>query len=586
MPSSPSPSGSALASLRALTGALLRRERGGVAAYAGLLVAQSALQGVGLLLLVPLLALVGVAGGEGRAEPITRFFFETLGLPPSLPLVLGLFVGLVALREGVGYAVAVQNARLRLAFVRTLRADLFRAVTWASWAFVAGVRVADVQHVLHQELGRVGASVLHLARLATTAAGVVVYAVLAVVVAPVVAAVAGVAALVLLATVWPLIRRARASGRAVVRTGRRTSALVYDHLASLKEVKSFGAEARAVDGFEVALDDAVRDEQTFAEMQAASKARMGVGAAVLAAALVWFGVAGAGLPPASLLVVVFLLSRLVPQVASVTQIVQQLLHVAPAYDAAMGLYAEALAAREPTEAAPADAPRLREFLTLDGVSFRYADGAPLVLDDVSLTLPAGSVTLVAGPSGAGKSTLADLLLGLLLPTGGRILADGEALTPERLHGWRRRVAYVPQRTVLRHGSVRDNLRWVAPEADDDALWAALDAAAAGDVVRALPLGLDAPLGDHGHGLSGGERQRIALARALLRKPDLLLLDEATSALDRATEARVLDALTALRGRTTLLVISHRPPSSDWADQTVRLRYGRVSVSTREPTEAA
>src|SRR5690606_19039821 len=225
-------------------------------------------------------------------------------------------------------------------------------------------------------------------------------------------------------------------------------------------------------------------------------------------------------------------------------------------------------------------------LTLDGVSFRYADGAPLVLDDVSLTLPAGSVTLVAGPSGAGKSTLADLLLGLLLPTGGRILADGEALTPERLHRWRRRVAYYPQRTLLLHGAVRDSLRWVPPEADDDALWAALDAAAAGDVVRALPLGLGAPLGDHGHGLSGGERQRIALARALLRKPDLLLLDEATSALDRATEARVLDALTALRGRTTLLVISHRPPSSDWADQTVRLRYGRVSVSTREPTEAA
>lgn len=571
---------SGLANLGALARSLIDRQRQRVVVYIGLLLAQSVLQGAGLLLLVPLLAVVGVTEtGGAQAEPLSRFFFETLNLPPSLPLILGLFVGLVALREAVGYAVTVQNSLLRLRFVAHLRADLFRAITWASWSFVAGRRISDIQHTIQSELNRVGVSILLLARLATTVANIVVYAVLAVVVAPGLAGLALLAALALLGVIVPIVRKARSTGASLVWTGKRKNAVVFDHLTSLKEVKSFGTEAAAIEQFDEAIEAMLQDEQEFAEAQAASKARLGAGAAVLLAVLVWIGVQGFSLSAGSLLVIVFLLSRLVPKAASVTQIVQQLLHVAPAYDSAMGFYADALAAREapPDPSAPdGDPPRLHDALVLDGVSFRYADEGPAILDRASLTLPAGSITLIAGPSGAGKSTLADLLLGLLTPSAGEIRIDGALLTPERLSGWRQRVAYVPQRTVLLHGSIRDNLRWVAPEADDDALWAALDAAAA-DFVRALPSGLDTLLGDQGHGLSGGERQRIALARALLRQPDLLLLDEATSALDRATEARVLDALTALRGRMTLLVITHRPPSADWADQTVRVKRGTVTV---------
>ena len=140
--------------------------------------------------------------------------------------------------------------------------------------------------------------------------------------------------------------------------------------------------------------------------------------------------------------------------------------------------------------------------------------------------------------------IADLLGGLVSPDRGRVLVDGVVLDGGARQGWRSRVAYVQQEAVLFSGTVRDNLLWAKPGASQAELDRALDRAAAG-FVHDLPGGLDCPLGEGGRALSGGERQRIALARALLREPDLLILDEATNALDAASEAVIADAVTQI-----------------------------------------
>jgi ATP-binding cassette, subfamily B, bacterial len=213
-------------------------------------------------------------------------------------------------------------------------------------------------------------------------------------------------------------------------------------------------------------------------------------------------------------------------------------------------------------------------LRFEGVGFAYASGGP-VLHDVDLAVPAGATLAIVGPTGAGKSSIVKLLLRLYDPVAGRVTLDGHDLRTLAQRDVRRAVGLVSQDVFLFHGSVRENLRFGRPDADDDALWRALEAAEARAFVEALPEGIDTLVGERGQKLSGGQRQRLALARAILKDPPVLVLDEATSAVDNETEAAIQRSLEGLtRGRTTV-VIAHRLSTVRHADEIVVLDAGRV-----------
>ena len=197
-------------------------------------------------------------------------------------------------------------------------------------------------------------------------------------------------------------------------------------------------------------------------------------------------------------------------------------------------------------------------------------------------IPAGRTTAIVGPSGGGKSTLADLLIGLLTAGEGRVVVDGRTLDASWLQAWRASIGYVPQDAFVFHASVRANLLVARPEASDDEVWAALEAASARAFVARMPTGLDTVLGDRGVRISGGERQRIALARALLREPALLVLDEATSNLDVENERRVQQAVDALRGHVTIVMIAHRLATVRNADHIHVVEAGKVIESGSWP----
>jgi ATP-binding cassette subfamily C protein len=218
-------------------------------------------------------------------------------------------------------------------------------------------------------------------------------------------------------------------------------------------------------------------------------------------------------------------------------------------------------------------PPLAESLSLRDVSMHY-DGRVL-LDRVSFEIPAGRITAVVGPSGTGKTTLIDLLTGLMEPEAGEIRVDGVPLPSLDLRRWRRQIGYVPQEMLLLHDSVRVNVTFGDPDVTDAEVEAALRDADAWDFVSALPEGLDSSVGERGALLSGGQRQRIAIARALVHRPRLLLLDEATAALDAVSESAVWDAIARLRGRTTVVAISHQPALTRIADRIYRIEDGRV-----------
>ena len=198
-------------------------------------------------------------------------------------------------------------------------------------------------------------------------------------------------------------------------------------------------------------------------------------------------------------------------------------------------------------------------IRFEDVSFEYPDDHNKVLHHVSLDIKAGERLALVGPSGGGKTTLVRLLLGLIRPSEGRAFLRTAGGCEEEMNvSLRKFFSYVPQGNTLLSGTIAENLRIVRPDASDEALTAALEAACAWEFVRAMPDGLNASVGEHGHGLSEGQAQRIAIARALLRDAPVLLLDEATSALDVATERRILRNLVAEYPHKTCIVTTHRP----------------------------
>jgi ATP-binding cassette, subfamily C, bacterial CydCD len=209
-------------------------------------------------------------------------------------------------------------------------------------------------------------------------------------------------------------------------------------------------------------------------------------------------------------------------------------------------------------------------IELRGIGFTYPGRTSPALAGVSLTIRPGEALALAGPSGCGKSTLLALLMGLRRPYLGSARLGGLEIAALDRGGWHARLAWVPQRPHLFHGSIADNVRLGRPGASNADVWRALDAAALGRVVRALPRGLDSVLGEGGVGLAAGERRRLALARAFLRDASLLVLDEPTADLDAQTEREVLEAVRRMLGGRTAVIATHRPAALALCDRVVSL----------------
>jgi ATP-binding cassette subfamily B protein len=214
-------------------------------------------------------------------------------------------------------------------------------------------------------------------------------------------------------------------------------------------------------------------------------------------------------------------------------------------------------------------------LELRGVQFTYPGADAPVLRDVSLTARVGQTTAVIGSTGAGKTTLVNLVPRLFDVTAGAVYVDGvdvRDLEPELL--WSR-IGLVPQKAYLFSGTVRSNLLYGKPDATDDELWRALEIAQGRDFVEAMPEGLDAPITQGGTNVSGGQRQRLAIARALVRRPEIYLFDDSFSALDLATDARLRAALRPVTTDATVLIVAQRVSTIVDADQILVLEDGEV-----------
>ena len=215
-------------------------------------------------------------------------------------------------------------------------------------------------------------------------------------------------------------------------------------------------------------------------------------------------------------------------------------------------------------------------VNITDVSFAYAASSSEALIDVSISVARGEAVGLVGPSGSGKSTLVDILLGLLEPTSGRVLVDGDDIH-DNLRGWQDQIGYVPQSIFLTDDTLRRNVAFGLPKdkIDDEAVRSAIRSAQLEEFVASLPEGMETVVGERGVRLSGGQRQRIGIARALYNNPDVLVLDEATSSLDTETEHGVMQAVQALQGDKTVIIVAHRLSTVEYCDRLYRLENAQI-----------
>jgi ABC-type transport system involved in Fe-S cluster assembly fused permease/ATPase subunit len=387
----------------------------------------------------------------------------------------------------------------------------------------------------------------------------------------IVAAVLAYALVTWLMTEWRVKLR-----RAMNEADTEVNARSVDVMGNFETVKAFAAEDRETRRFDKAktryADAASKSQQSLAALNAAQSAIMNGGLLGVALVGAWMALQGE-LEPGDIAALTLMLMQVyqplnilgwayreIKQASVDLERLFQTLRLRPEVEDKPGATSLAVTGGA---------------IRFEGVNFAH-DGRARSVDDVSFEIPAGAFVGLAGPSGAGKSTLLRLLFRFYDPDAGRVLIDGQDISTITQTSLRQNLGLVPQDVVLFNDTLRHNILYGRPEADEAALWDAVERARLKDFIEQLPDGLDTRVGERGLKLSGGEKQRVGVARAILKDPPILILDEATSALDSQTESEVQAALSeAARGRTTIAV-AHRLSTIAKADLILVMEEGRLT----------
>lgn len=560
-----------------------------VALALALMICLSVTQGAQLLLLVPMLQLVGLDTQQGSVGQLSEFVssvFAALGVRPTLTTVLGIFLFFTTLLALLTRWQTIFNFKLGEDFAAFQRRRLYRAIANTEWLTFSRSRSSDFAHALTTEIDRIGAATNFLLRVITDVILLSIYILLALRLSATMTALAFVTGLVLLLLLRRKARAAQWTGEDISLATNGLYSAAIEHLGGMKTTKSYGVEERNTDIFSRLANRVARMQVNGVRNYAETAFWFGVGSAVILSVILYVSFEMLSISAAGLILLLFLFNRMMPLFNNTQQSYQQFLNALPAFAGVVEMKEHCEATAEPK---PQRLERIEFWhgIRFERVSFAYDKASEnATITELDMLIPAGKTTAIVGASGAGKSTVADLVMGLIAPDRGRIVVDGTLLNAERIKSWRHRIGYVAQETFLFNATIRANLLWACPEANDDQIHQALKLASAEEFVFELPHGLETVLGDRGVRLSGGERQRLALARALLRQPSLLILDEATSALDSENERRVQSAIEHLHGQMTILIITHRLSTIREADIIYVLERGRLVESGNWSTLAS
>lgn len=519
--------------------------------------------GIGILLIIPLIHSTGIQlstlknPSEADASNWISAVFEKLGLSTDLTSILLIYLLLIFTISALGYLSTVMTTKLRVQFVDGLRNRIFSSLLYAQWPFLSHEKLSGFARMVTGQVQSIGYTLQQLLGLASRLVLILIYLAISLLLSAKLTLIAVLLGLFLIILMLPLNKHIHQSGQIELKAYTRIFHSALEQLANIKIIKSYSAEQQYLQHMQKAGKRLEAQQIKLAGYSAFSRMFNLCSGALIFAVLFYISVEIIGLPTANLIVILLIFARLMPQLSAVQNQVQQLVHSTPEYVDLVQKLNSLEKYSEPPESHTFKAPSFEHSMVLRNIEFSYPNQTRNVFSGLNLDLRKNQTLAICGASGAGKSTLADIIAGLTAPGKGQILVDGTEINDSNRMAWRSKVAYVTQDVFLFNTSIRENLCWVSAEnPTDETLWHCLKMAAADEYVRALPGGLDTEIGDQGMRLSGGEKQRLALARALLTQPEILILDEATSAIDTENSENIREAIDALTGGITLIVIAH------------------------------
>jgi ATP-binding cassette subfamily C protein len=390
-----------------------------------------------------------------------------------------------------------------------------------------------------------------------------------------------IAAVIVSLPLYKLVMFARESGKKQWERAGQLGSKVQDAVGNMKAIKSMNCGGSFSDLFEALVIEMRKAYFAVIFSRHALSYGQNIMIALTVTAGFYVGTQVVKAPLADMLVLGIIYYQVISLVKKVQEHLQQAAIMQGAYFGLMDMVKEAEDSREATTGR--HPPELKTGCRFENIDFSYGDKS--VLNDVSIDIPAGGITVLLGPSGAGKTTIIDLLTGLLTPQKGQVCVDGVPLQEIDMAEWRSNIGYVPQELNLLHGSIYNNVTLGDDTISRSAVWGALVSAGAIGFIETLPKKLATDVGNMGAKLSGGQRQRLSIARALVRNPNLLILDEVTSALDDQTEAEICRHIMALSGRYTIVAITHRPAWKKIATKLYEVREGKAILVEKENERA-
>lgn len=537
-----------------------------------LMVLGAVFDSAGLLLLLPILSILVDPPGQNAIAGALEAW-GLYGLPEQLAVLLAGFVIAGLLRAQVAHMRDTGAAAFQASFAARERTDLIARIAATRWVDIATLGHARVANAVITEIDRSSNAVQLLLRICVAALTLATL----LSVALYLSARLTMLAIILLVLggvfVWRGWRHAIALGSGARRAMLAMHATTASFMGGLKTAMSENSQAVFLSQSSRILEQARANQARQQEAQSSTRRLFTSAATLFAAGMVGCGVM-LEVEVTTLIALIIVIARMAAPTLQLQQTIQSYLFVLPSFEGVQSLRAE-IGTLPPAVSLDVDSGLLPGPIRFDQVVYRHGvDGGGV--GPIDCVIMPGQIIGIQGASGAGKTTFLDLLTGLIEPQSGTVTIGRIAPYGPQGAAWRSKLAYQSQSTFQINDTVRANLLLSgATQADDADMWHAIGLVCMDAIVRRLPGGLDGSVGEVGATLSGGERQRIALARGLMRRPELLILDEALAAVDIPTEHRILSNIRAAMPELTIVIVAHRPESLTLCDRVLTFRQGRI-----------